>query len=1209
MDTDTRLPNQPNRSYGRFLSLIRDTDLFFREIIIGFYGLYIVFFLAFNVWDEHKIVVLAYRFVSSLSAAGILFGVGWLISRIYREKEGRDRRAALLGYSLICYVYYALIGIALHVFAYGEECLKTIKNILFAILIPGSGGVFLTCALVFLAFGLLGDKLYRICNNRSWIIGLSLFGILTTWIPQGLVGYGLFGLLIGSDTAGAVPLSFYLIPFFMGIRLEKESKENIILTGLLLLAGILFLALGFDQAGLVLTGCGLAIIGLCILAVLKPVYAFFENIFLKIFIPLYDFYQGEGRRTYPGTKRFIAWYYVFYTILFAVITFLIFVPYINGGYSLIWESDGLGQYVPKAYRFVEDMPGVISSLLHGNMNFKQYDFGVGLGSPMAFSFDPVYWLYMVTGKNHIEWMYNFAVLLRYFLAGASMSGLVLYLRKSWRMAAVGSFAYIYSGYAIFAGTRHSQFITPLILFPLIVIAMERLIRYRKWYLMTLLVAVSLFCSYYFLYMNTIAIGIYFVLRILLTKEYRNLRTFFERGLIITGSYVLGTSIAFLSLVTSFGGYLGSSRSGGSAVSSLITNNLLFYRSEWLIDIAAALTSVDFGPGQWLRIGMVPAVLFALILLFTRKNKAELRLSFLTCLLFCIFPVFGYIMSGFSSVTNRWAYIFTAVLAVILALNLDRLTRLNKKEIRIFAGFAAFYGLLMFIGLKFHTTGIQGSLALLAFTVGLIFLLNLEKDSLKPRTARHILFWFILFTVFMNGNFFITRVGTDTGGSHLETYVPAGKADSYLKATALKHLDQVKGYDPKEFVRSDNLRNTSLTRNSSMVLPYNSVSTFTSTLTSGIVDYNRQMGNNAWNIVTVYDYNFRTYMDELASIRYLGKESHSKATLPYGYHKVLEKESPTSTYEIYENELALPVGYTYDNMVPASKVEDLDALSKQELTMTTAIVDDRDYLTARDSDGEGSDEKGSGVEDPASQITTKEIPIKDIKVSAGMTYDEEGLISIEDIEDAKMTFTFDSLPNAETYLVIEGDVVPVDDSREIEINTQCKAAGVSYSGRFRLDNYSTGQKEYVYNLGYHKDAINRCSLTFEDEGQLQVDSFKICALPMDSYEDRVEKLRKESLTNVHQKTNELTGDIQVSKDKLLVISLPYQSGWTAYVDGKKAEISQVNYQYMGLHLAKGKHTIRMVYSIPGLRWGFMISGAGILVFLLIILGNVIRKRRG
>ena len=159
-----------------------------------------------------------------------------------------------------------------------------------------------------------------------------------------------------------------------------------------------------------------------------------------------------------------------------------------------------------------------------------------------------------------------------------MSGLVLYFKKSHFAAYTASIVYAFSGYAIYAGTKHGQFLTPMILLPILVVAMERLIRNRKWYMLTVLVGVSLLCSYYFLYMNTIALGIYFVLRIVCTEEYRNWKTFFERGFIIVGSYILGASLGVISLFTSFGSYMGSSRSGGGKITAFLSTTPLFYLS-------------------------------------------------------------------------------------------------------------------------------------------------------------------------------------------------------------------------------------------------------------------------------------------------------------------------------------------------------------------------------------------------------------------------------------------------------------------------------------------------------------------------------------------------------------------------------------------------------------------------------------------------------
>ena len=78
--------------------------------------------------------------------------------------------------------------------------------------------------------------------------------------------------------------------------------------------------------------------------------------------------------------------------------------------------------------------------------------------------------------------------------------------------------------------------------------------------------------------------------------------------------------------------------------------------------------------------------------------------------------------------------------------------------------------------------------------------------------------------------------------------------------------------------------------------------------------------------------------------------------------------------------------------------------------------------------------------------------------------------------------------------------------------------------------------------------------------------------MDSVEQETEKLGEESLRNVEIKTNRITGNIEVSSDKMLVFAIPYSDGFTAYIDGKKTELVKADSMYMGVELKKGKHSI-------------------------------------
>ncbi len=80
-----------------------------------------------------------------------------------------------------------------------------------------------------------------------------------------------------------------------------------------------------------------------------------------------------------------------------------------------------------------------------------------------------------------------------------------------------------------------------------------------------------------------------------------------------------------------------------------------------------------------------------------------------------------------------------------------------------------------------------------------------------------------------------------------------------------------------------------------------------------------------------------------------------------------------------------------------------------------------------------------------------------------------------------------------------------------------------------------------------------------------------------------------------KNSKIKGKISVSKDKMLFFSIPFDKGWSAIVDGKEAEIHQVNIGFSGIMLSKGAHTVELIYETPYASIGFWISLFGFILF--------------
>ena len=67
-----------------------------------------------------------------------------------------------------------------------------------------------------------------------------------------------------------------------------------------------------------------------------------------------------------------------------------------------------------------------------------------------------------------------------------------------------------------------------------------------------------------------------------------------------------------------------------------------------------------------------------------------------------------------------------------------------------------------------------------------------------------------------------------------------------------------------------------------------------------------------------------------------------------------------------------------------------------------------------------------------------------------------------------------------------------------------------------------------------------------------------------------------------------------------------SGWTAYVDGKKADISTVNRCFMGLHVTRGKHTITMKFR--PVEWFIGVGFSVLYVIVMVVVFIVYLKKK-
>nr|MDE6155231.1 YfhO family protein [Eubacterium sp.] len=106
-----------------------------------------------------------------------------------------------------------------------------------------------------------------------------------------------------------------------------------------------------------------------------------------------------------------------------------------------------------------------------------------------------------------------------------------------------------------------------------------------------------------------------------------------------------------------------------------------------------------------------------------------------------------------------------------------------------------------------------------------------------------------------------------------------------------------------------------------------------------------------------------------------------------------------------------------------------------------------------------------------------------------------------------------------------------------------------------------------------------------------------------------RLYDSSLSVTKHSDTKISGTINVKENSVLYSSIPYDSGWSIYIDGEKAETFEIGNALLCTSIKPGEHTVEYVYKPRGLSVGIIISAASIAgICGYIVFEKVKRKKK-
>lgn len=888
-------------------------------------------------------------------------------------------------------------------------------------------------------------------------------------------------------------------------------------------------------------------------------------------------------------KKTLYNYYFIYFLTFILLSALAFSPFFMNNKSFISTGDGIQQHYNSLVYWGKYVRTIIKTLLFEHkLVIPTWDFSLGMGADIYTTLhyyaigDPLNLFYIITPAAYSEALYNLLFFVRLFLAGLSFSIYIRRFNKHIFPVLCGTVIYIFCSYVFVVPVIHPYFLNPMIYLPLLFLGIEKIFSGESPKCFIIMVFISALSNFYFLYMLSVFIFIYACIRFFSFFHEHRIQNIILQLRNFIGYYLTGICMSGILLFPVIMTTLGTGRMKDKPAVDLI------YRTTYYEKLFAAFLSSD-APGYYTLMGFGCIPLLLIFFLFLKRKKyTQLKISLLILGIFVTFPVFGSALNGFSYVTNRWIFALSFLIAAITALVIEKLHDITTKESLILLALSFVYILIML-----HTKASDnGKITAVLLLLSALFLTAGSKIKTIQKFFRPFVLFMLCCNVLINAYYLYSpeqKAYTD-----LFINLHGGLASMKQSSGA-----SVPGNTDTFYRYGDTNNQQSIMYNGSAISGKYSTSGYYSLISDSVTGYSKEILSSTERAETKYaGFDERAIPQTLASTKYFVVQRGKEQYLPFGFsqkagsYKAKNPNGKTynRTFDSYLNDYFLPFGYTYDTYITEAQWKQYDFLKKEEAMLQTCYID--------------SKEKLSVPQNTEVRFYNKELPYT-FRSFSGVQY-KDGKFIVEK-PNASLTVEFDGLAKCETYLAFQNlqfslpegskQTMPADALITVHMNKRYKKVRL-YTPKHTWYN---GIHDFAVNLGYESETPSSLTLTFPRAGVYSYDKLSLYGLPLgENYTQAIHSLKEETMQNVQILNDRITGDIEVSSDKILCLSIPYGKGWRGYIDGKEVPLFQTNIMYTGLEISPGYHTIRLEYSSPYLKTGIFISTLGILSFLILIL---------
>ena len=317
----------------------------------------------------------------------------------------------------------------------------------------------------------------------------------------------------------------------------------------------------------------------------------------------------------------------------------------------------------------------------------------------------------------------------------------------------------------------------------------------------------------------------------------------------------------------------------------------------------------------------------------------------------------------------------------------------------------------------------------------------------------------------------------------------------------------------------------------------------------------------------------------------------------------EKEvfsSGEKEFTVWDSDRKIPFLLAYDQYISREEFEQLSVEKRQQILVEAVVLEQSPKI--------GKWKEASSLLNDAKAAET--IWTFDDKIEL-----EENTIQVKE-RGGTLNIQADIPEEGEVYLIFEGIDYEDHSMKAISrtnTNIRVDIASENLNKNIVIRNKSgfggsNRKNDFLCNLELNGHGKKNIEIKFPYAGVYRYKDIRVVVQPMERMRKYVEKLEKGIEGGVHAVGNTVKASLKLAEPRLVCLTIPFDKGWKAIVDGKETELMQADIMYMMLPLEEGEHEIELCYSNPFINIGMVLSVIGIVGAIICIAGNNVKRKK-